>query len=138
MERWMDRLINIHPSLLPSYWSRSTPTSGCSPTASAAARLYRPFRAPGHGRRRPVIVQAMVPVLADDGPVRLASRRLEAEHRGYPDAVRLIAEDRVHAHGIGLGRRRRRRRGRPGAAAARLPARLRRRLLARVAGGWAA
>ena len=44
----------------------------------------------------PIIVQAAVPVLPDDDSAALAARVLEAEHRAYPLALRLIAEGRVH------------------------------------------
>ncbi|MEE1544850.1 MAG: formyltransferase family protein, partial [Alphaproteobacteria bacterium] len=43
----------------------------------------------------PIIVQAAVPVLADDTAESLAARVLAQEHRIYPLAVRWIAEDRV-------------------------------------------
>jgi phosphoribosylglycinamide formyltransferase-1 len=47
----------------------------------------------------PIIVQAAVPVLPGDNPERLAARVLEAEHRAYPLALRLIAEGRVRVVG---------------------------------------
>ena len=43
----------------------------------------------------PIIVQAVVPVLADDTPDSLAERVLVAEHQAYPLAIRLIGEGRV-------------------------------------------
>jgi phosphoribosylglycinamide formyltransferase-1 len=44
----------------------------------------------------PVIMQARVPVHADDTPETLAARVLDAEHRVYPDVVRLFGEKRVN------------------------------------------
>ncbi len=44
----------------------------------------------------PIILQAAVPVLADDTEDELAARVLEAEHKAYPQAVRYIAENRVN------------------------------------------
>ncbi len=91
--RWHDRLINIHPSLLPafrglhiherviSYGARFT---GCT------VHFVRPAMDDG-----PIIAQAAVPVLGDDDADRLAARVLAEEHRIYPLAVRLIAEGRV-------------------------------------------
>jgi folate-dependent phosphoribosylglycinamide formyltransferase PurN len=43
----------------------------------------------------PVITQASVPVTAGDTEATLAARVLEAEHRIYPEALRLVAEGRV-------------------------------------------
>ena len=47
----------------------------------------------------PIIAQAAVPVLDGDDPERLAARVLAAEHRCYPLAVRLIAENRIRLEG---------------------------------------
>ena len=93
VNRWWDRLINIHPSLLPSfrglnvhervleYGARFT---GCT------VHYVRPAMDDG-----PIIVQAAVPVLADDDADTLAARVLGEEHVIYPLAVQLIAESRV-------------------------------------------
>ena len=48
-----------------------------------------------------IVVQAAVPVHADDDAEHLAARVLEAEHRCYPLALRLVAEGRVHIEGAG-------------------------------------
>jgi phosphoribosylglycinamide formyltransferase 1 len=91
--RWHDRLINIHPSLLPAFRGLHVHTrviaygarfSGCT------VHFVRPAMDDG-----PIIVQAVVPVHADDDAERLAARVLVEEHRIYPLAVRLIAEGRV-------------------------------------------
>jgi phosphoribosylglycinamide formyltransferase-1 len=91
--RWHDRLINIHPSLLPAFRglhvherviAYGARFSGCT------VHFVRPAMDDG-----PIIVQAVVPVQADDDPKRLAARVLAEEHRIYPLAVRLIAEGRV-------------------------------------------
>ncbi len=91
--RWRDRLINIHPSLLPAFTGRNTHErvlkagvrfTGCT------VHFVRPEMDQG-----PIIIQAAVPVHAGDDAAALAARVLEAEHRIYPEAVRLIAEGRV-------------------------------------------
>ena len=91
--RWHDRLINIHPSLLPAFRglhvherviAYGARFSGCT------VHFVRPAMDDG-----PIIVQAVVAVQADDDPERLAARVLAEEHRIYPLAVRLIAEGRV-------------------------------------------
>lgn len=91
--RWRDRLINIHPSLLPAFKGLRTHErahaagvrfSGCT------VHFVRPAMDDG-----PIIVQAAVPVHAGDDADALAARVLAEEHRIYPLAVRLIAEGRV-------------------------------------------
>jgi phosphoribosylglycinamide formyltransferase-1 len=93
VERWRDRMINIHPSLLPAFPGRHTHEraldagvrfTGCT------VHYVRPEMDTG-----PIIVQAAVPVHPDDTVERLRERVLSAEHRSYPLAVRLIAEGRV-------------------------------------------
>ena len=90
---WRDRLINIHPSLLPAFRGLNTHVraiqagvrfSGCT------AHFVRTETDAG-----PIIVQAAVPVHPDDTPEALADRVLAAEHRIYPLALRLIGEGRV-------------------------------------------
>ena len=90
---WHDRLINIHPSLLPAFkgldshgqaLKAGVRFSGCT------VHFVRPEMDAG-----PIILQAAVPVHDGDDEDRLAARILEAEHRSYPLAVRLIAEGRV-------------------------------------------
>jgi len=83
-------MINIHPSLLPAYKGLHTheraladgaKTHGCS------VHLVTPELDGG-----PVLLQAEVPVLADDTPDTLAARVLRQEHRIYPQALALLAE----------------------------------------------
>ena len=93
VEEWKDRLINIHPSLLPAFKGLHTHEralkagvryTGCT------VHYVRPEMDEG-----PIIVQAAVPVLPGDDADTLAARVLEQEHVIYPLAVRLIAENRV-------------------------------------------
>ena len=95
--RWRDRLVNIHPSLLPAFKGLDTHArvlaagvrfTGCT------VHFVRPELDAG-----PIIVQAKVPVLPGDDAASLAQRVLEEEHRIYPLAVRRIAEGRVHVEG---------------------------------------
>jgi len=90
---WRDRLINIHPSLLPAFKGLHVQErvieagvrfTGCT------VHFVRPAMDDG-----PIIVQACVPVLQDDDADVLAARILVQEHKIYPLAVRLIAEGRV-------------------------------------------
>lgn len=95
--RWRDRLINIHPSILPAFKGLHTHEraieagvrfSGCT------VHFVRPEMDDG-----PIIAQAAVPVLQGDTPGDLAARILAEEHKLYPMAVRMIAEGRVKVAG---------------------------------------
>jgi len=94
--RWRDRLINIHPSLLPAFPGLDTHkkaiTAGVT-SSGCTVHFVRPEM--DHG---PIILQAEVPVLIGDNEQALAARVLEAEHRIYPEAVRLIADGLVNIH----------------------------------------
>jgi phosphoribosylglycinamide formyltransferase-1 len=95
--RWQDRLVNIHPSLLPAF-------RGLDTHARALAAGVRFTGCTVHFVRAavddgPIIVQAAVAVMPDDDAERLAARVLAAEHRAYPLALRLIAEGRVRVSG---------------------------------------
>ena len=93
VEAWRDRMVNIHPSLLPSFRGlhaqRQALAAGVR-FAGCTVHFVRPELDCG-----PIIGQAVVPVHPGDDEARLSRRILEAEHRLYPMAVRLIAEGRV-------------------------------------------
>jgi phosphoribosylglycinamide formyltransferase-1 len=90
---WRDRMVNIHPSLLPSFRGlhaqRQALAAGVR-FAGCTVHFVRPELDCG-----PIIGQAVVPVHPDDDEARLSERILVAEHQLYPLAVRLIAEGRV-------------------------------------------
>ena len=90
---WRDRLINIHPSLLPAFRGLHTHERALD----AGVRLHGctvHFVSP-EVDAGPIIVQAAVPVLPGDDAETLAARVLAAEHRCYPLAVKLIAQGRA-------------------------------------------
>lgn len=96
VRKWQDRMINIHPSLLPAFrgtevheqaLAAGVRISGCT------VHYVTPELDAG-----PIIAQAAVPVHAHDTPDTLAARVLEKEHTLYPFAVRLIAEGRVQLY----------------------------------------
>ena len=91
--RWRDRLINIHPSLLPAFRGLDTHARAIEAgvrLAGCTVHFVRPEVDSG-----PIIAQAAVPVLPDDTAESLAARVLREEHRCLPLAVRLIAQGRV-------------------------------------------
>ena len=95
--RWEDRVINIHPSLLPAF-------PGLNTHAEALAAGVRITGATVHFVREqvdqgPIIGQAAVPVLDDDDADSLGARVLEAEYTLYPHCLRLVADGRARVQG---------------------------------------
>lgn len=87
---WPERLINIHPSLLPDYKGLHTHervlADGRSETGCTVHYVV-PEMDSG-----PIIIQKQMPVVAGDTASSLAARVLEQEHIAYPQAVRIVAE----------------------------------------------
>lgn len=95
--QWMDRLVNIHPSLLPSFPGLHVQQAAIDYGAKFSGCTVHFVRAEmDHG---PIIIQAAVPVLPDDDDAALSARILEQEHKVYPQALRWIAEARVNVIG---------------------------------------
>ncbi len=91
------RLLNIHPSLLPSF-------PGLHAQGQALRHGVKVTGATVHFVDEgvdtgPIVLQAAVTVGADDTEETLAERILAEEHRIYPEAVRLFAEGRLHVEG---------------------------------------
>jgi formyltetrahydrofolate-dependent phosphoribosylglycinamide formyltransferase len=91
--KWEGRLLNIHPSLLPSFkgvhvheqaLQAGVRISGCT------VHFVVPELDAG-----PIVAQAAVPVELGDTPDTLAARVLQAEHELYPAALKLLAEGRI-------------------------------------------
>ena len=93
VRHYAGRLMNIHPSLLPSFPGLHTHRRALEEGVRIHGCTVH-FVTPtlDHG---PVIIQAAVPVLDSDDEATLASRVLRQEHRIYPQAVRWFAEDRL-------------------------------------------
>lgn len=87
------RLINIHPSLLPKYPGLHTHQRAIDAGDNEAGATVHFVTEELDGG--PPILQAKVPVLADDTPELLARRVLEQEHRIYPVAAQWFAENRL-------------------------------------------
>ena len=90
---WHDRLINIHPSLLPAFKGLHVHERALAAGVRIAGCTVHFVRAEMDSG--PIIVQAAVPVAPGDTADSLAARILVEEHRIYPLALRLIAEGRV-------------------------------------------
>lgn len=97
VDRYAGRMLNIHPSLLPSY-------PGLHTHRRALADGVRLHGCTVHFVTStldsgPIIAQAAVPVHADDTEDTLSARVLEQEHRLYPQAVRWFVEGRLRIEG---------------------------------------
>ena len=89
VRRWHGRMLNIHPSLLPSF-------PGLDPHGQALHAGVKISGATVHfviaeTDAGPIVMQGAVAVRDDDTAETLAARILEIEHRIYPDALRLVA-----------------------------------------------
>ena len=101
-DRYVGRMMNIHPALIPSFCGKGfyghhvheavlnygVKVSGCTVH-------FVELEVDGG----PIIVQRVAPVLEDDTPDTLAARVLEQEHLAYPEAVRLYCDGRLRIEG---------------------------------------
>ncbi|WP_319498175.1 phosphoribosylglycinamide formyltransferase [uncultured Cohaesibacter sp.] len=98
VDKWRDRMLNIHPSLLPSFKGLHTHQraidTGCR-LAGCTVHFVRADMDSG-----PIITQAAVPVLDDDDEDSLSARILVMEHKVYPRAVALVAGGRTRVEGM--------------------------------------
>lgn len=95
--RFPDRMINIHPSLLPAFPGVEGPRQAFEHGVKiAGATVHYVDAGLDSG---PIILQAAVPVLDDDDAERLRQRILVEEHRLLPEAVRLLAAGRLRREG---------------------------------------
>jgi phosphoribosylglycinamide formyltransferase-1 len=97
VQRWYGRMLNIHPSLLPSF-------PGLEPQAQALRAGVKISGATVHfvipeTDAGPIVMQGAVAVRDDDTPETLAARILQIEHRIYPEALRLVAGDKIRLDG---------------------------------------
>ena len=97
VERWRDRLLNVHPSLLPAFRGLRTHDRALAAGVrvhGCTVHLVRPELDEG-----PILVQGVAPVLPEDSAPTLAARVLELEHVCYPRALALLASGRARVEG---------------------------------------
>jgi phosphoribosylglycinamide formyltransferase-1 len=97
VQRWYGRMLNIHPSLLPSF-------PGLDPHGQALQAGVKISGATVHfvipeTDAGPIIMQGAVMVVDDDTPETLSQRILGIEHRIYPEALRLLASGKLRLEG---------------------------------------
>lgn len=97
VQHYENRIINIHPSLLPSFIGLHTHQQALDAGVKLhGATVHFVTAELDHG---PIIDQACIRVLSDDTEESLAQRLLEKEHLIYPRAVRLFIEDKLEVQG---------------------------------------
>src|SRR5450755_2581981 len=97
VQRWYGKMLNIHPSLLPSF-------PGLDPHGQALRAGVKISGATVHfvipeTDAGPIVMQGAVAVGDDDTADTLAARILQIEHRIYPDALRLVASGKIRIDG---------------------------------------
>jgi phosphoribosylglycinamide formyltransferase 1 len=97
VETWRDRLINIHPSLLPAFAGLNTHARALDAGVKIHGCTVHYVRSAMDSG--PIVAQAAVPVLTGDTAGLLAARVLAAEHRLYPFALSLVAGGKVRVVG---------------------------------------
>jgi len=94
---WSNRLINIHPALLPSFKGLGTHERALSEGVKLhGATVHFVSAEMDDG---PIIIQGAVAVLDDDTPQTLGARVLKIEHRIYPKALELVASGKAKIKG---------------------------------------
>jgi len=97
VESWRDRMLNVHPALLPSYRGLHTHERALADGVKihgATVHFVVPEMDAG-----PIIAQAAVAVRGDDTPQTLGARVLEQEHVIYPRALALVASGAARVDG---------------------------------------
>jgi len=97
VDRWQERMLNIHPALLPAFKGLDTHKRAIEAGAKVhGATVHFVVADMDAG---PIIMQGAVAVLPSDTEETLGARVLEVEHRIYPAALKLVAEGRVRVSG---------------------------------------
>jgi phosphoribosylglycinamide formyltransferase-1 len=97
VQRWYGRMLNIHPSLLPSFPALDPQGQALRAgvkISGATVHFVIPETDAG-----PILMQGAVAVHDEDTADTLAARILEIEHRIYPDALRLVASGQIRLDG---------------------------------------
>lgn len=97
IEQFRGRILNIHPSLLPSFPGLEAQKQALEYGVKFAGCTVHFVDESVDGG--PIVAQAIVPVRDDDDEDTLAARILEQEHRLYPEALRLVLSGRFHIEG---------------------------------------
>ena len=97
VHRWVDRILNIHPSLIPAF--RGLDTHGRALAAGVRVHGCTVHLVRAELDAGPIVLQGVVPVLPEDDAAALAARVLEIEHHCYPLALAQLAAGRLRVVG---------------------------------------
>jgi len=102
IQRFRNRIVNIHPALLPAFGGSGM--YGMHVHEAVIAQKAGTSGATVHivdeeYDRGPIVLQKTIPVAADDTPETLAAKVQEVEHELYPEAIRLFAEGKINIDG---------------------------------------
>lgn len=98
VDRFADRLLNVHPSLLPAFPGLDTHRRAIASGARVSGATVHFVTAElDHG---PIVAQSVVPIRSDDTPEVLAARVLATEHAIYPKALRWLLEGALVRDGM--------------------------------------
>lgn len=97
VDRWRDLMLNIHPSLLPSFKGLHTHARALAAGVKIAGCTVHVVRAEMDAG--PIVAQAAVPVLPDDTEQSLSERILKVEHRIFPLALEMFVSGRAQVSG---------------------------------------
>ena len=97
VEKWRNKQLNIHPSLLPAFKGLNTHERALDTDVKIAGCTVHFVRF--EMDEGPIVAQAAVPVLQGDTPETLGERVLKAEHQIYPEALRKVASGEVKIAG---------------------------------------
>jgi len=95
--RYAERILNIHPSLLPAFPGRNAQEQAIDWGAKiSGCTVHLVDEELDHG---PIVLQRAVPVHDDDNPISLSARILVEEHKIYPDALKRLLTERWRVEG---------------------------------------
>lgn len=94
VQRWFDRLINIHPSLLPEFKGADAVSDAIKAGAKKSGCTVHFVREEMDSG--PIILQAEVEILPSDNKEILAAKILKEEHRIYPEALKKILKNKSY------------------------------------------
>jgi phosphoribosylglycinamide formyltransferase-1 len=92
LDAFPQRILNIHPSLLPAFPGLDAQRQALDYGVQVTGATVHLVTSELDGG--PIVLQASVPVLPDDTVDTLSARILQQEHRLYPDAIRIILDER--------------------------------------------
>jgi len=97
VQRFHDKILNIHPALLPSFPGLHAQEQAIAYGVKIAGCTVHYVTEEMDGG--PVIIQRVVPVLDDDDSEQLSARILLEEHIAFPEALKLVCEGRIEKRG---------------------------------------